>query len=278
MGSSGSFPLDLVLFGMIAAFLVLRLRSILGRRTGFERPPEQHVPLPPGQAARMRTDGQGPQVLPPVAPVIDGVATPAAPADTSRPLPDAGSPAGQALLAMRRIDAGLEPAHFLNGAEAAFRIIVTAFAAGDRARLRPLLSDDTWRAFEAAIAAREAAGETQRTEIRSIQSATIEAATLRGTVGRNRGALRLRPGERDPRPRRQPGRRRRRDDRNHRSVDLRAGDDLARSDLAAGGRAQRLMRPSIVAGGCPPAGSPGGACRRRLRPAARGGDRGRRSP
>ena len=45
MGSSGSFPLDLVLFGMIAAFLVLRLRSILGRRTGYERPPEGQMPV-----------------------------------------------------------------------------------------------------------------------------------------------------------------------------------------------------------------------------------------
>ena len=41
MGASGSFPIDLVLFGMIAAFLVLRLRSILGRRTGFERRPSR---------------------------------------------------------------------------------------------------------------------------------------------------------------------------------------------------------------------------------------------
>ena len=64
MGASGGFPIDLVLFGMIAAFLVLRLRSILGRRTGFERPP-QRVQPPPG-AAR-----------PAEGPVIDGVAEPA---------------------------------------------------------------------------------------------------------------------------------------------------------------------------------------------------------
>ena len=38
MGATGNFPIDLILFGMIAAFLVLRLRSILGRRTGFEKP------------------------------------------------------------------------------------------------------------------------------------------------------------------------------------------------------------------------------------------------
>ena len=187
MGSSGSFPLDLVLFGMIAAFLVLRLRSILGRRTGFERPPEQQVPQPPGQAGRMMPDAQPPGGQAVGGAKIDGTAGdgtagPGAAAAPARPLPDPAAPAGQALLRMQRIDRGLDPVHFLNGAEAAFRIIVTAFAAGDRARLQPLLSDDTYRAFEAAIAARETAGETQRTEIRAIQAATIETAGLRGSL------------------------------------------------------------------------------------------------
>ena len=177
MGSSGGFPLDLVLFGMIAVFLVLRLRSILGRRTGFERPPEQGVPLPPGlvrpaPAARVVPDGQ----------VIEGVAVPVTPAAPRRPLPDPASPPGQTLIRMQRLEHGCDPPHFLNGAEAAFRLIVTAFAAGDRATLQALLSEDTGRAFEAAITAREAAGETQRTEIRTIQAATIEAASLRGNI------------------------------------------------------------------------------------------------
>jgi predicted lipid-binding transport protein (Tim44 family) len=170
MGSSGSFPLDLVLFGMIAAFLVLRLRSILGRRTGFERPSGPQVR--PGPAPRATPEGT----------VIEGVLEPAQPAAPARPLPDPASPPGQALARMQRVDAGFEATHFLSGAEAAFRIIVAAFAAGERARLRPLLADDTFRAFESAIAAREAAGESQRTEIRAIRSATIEAADTRGSI------------------------------------------------------------------------------------------------
>lgn len=181
MGSSGGFPLDLILFGMIAAFLVLRLRSILGRRTGFERPPEPHVPVAP--------NGQAPGAQPGFAPrsplddrVIDGLAEPVEPSRPARPLPDPASPPGQALTRMRRVAPAFEPAHFLDGAEAAFRIIVATFAAGDRARLRPLLADDTYRAFESAIAAREAAGEVQRTEIRTIETATIEAADLRGNI------------------------------------------------------------------------------------------------
>ncbi len=166
MGATGNFPVDLVLFGMIAAFLVLRLRSILGRRQGFERPV-----VPPGPALRPGAEG----------PVIDGVAERAA-VTPARALPDPASPAGQVMARMQRIDRGFSAARFLDGAEAAFRMIVTAFAAGQRDTLRPLLSDDTFRAFDAAITARESNGETQRTEVRAIHAATIEAADLHGSV------------------------------------------------------------------------------------------------
>ena len=165
MGAGSSFPIDLILFGMIAAFLVLRLRSILGRRTGFER---QAPPYQP-QA------GQNP-----AAPVIDGQAEvlPAA----SRVLPEPGSAIGQTLGRMRTIDRAFDPAGFLDGAEKAFRMIVTAFAAGDRGTLQSLLSEDTYRAFEQAITAREAAGHTQVTTIQAIHSTAIENAELRSTV------------------------------------------------------------------------------------------------
>lgn len=162
-GMAGGFPLDLVLFAMIAVFLVLRLRSVLGRRTGFER---AAAPLdraaPPGA----------------VGPVIEGRAE-AAP---SRPVPDLASPLGRDLARIRSLDRGFDPARFLDGAEAAFRLIVGAFAAGDRAALRPLLGDDIYAGFEQAIAAREAAGETQRSEVKAILSAAVEDAGLRGNV------------------------------------------------------------------------------------------------
>jgi predicted lipid-binding transport protein (Tim44 family) len=83
---------------------------------------------------------------------------------------------------MRSIDASFEPAGFLRGAEQAFRIIVTAFAGGDRTNLRALLADDTYAAFEQVITAREAEGQTQISEIRSIQSTAINAAELVGSV------------------------------------------------------------------------------------------------
>lgn len=165
---SGGFPIDLLLFGMIAAFLILRLRSILGRRTGFERQRSEGGPVPvPGL-------GRAP------APVIEGRAEPAAPV---RPLPAPDTAAGSALSAMRTVDRNFDAARFLAGAEAAFKLIVAAFAAGDRVALRPLLADDTYRSFEGAISGRETAGETQRSEIKGIGLVAIEAASLAGTVG-----------------------------------------------------------------------------------------------
>jgi predicted lipid-binding transport protein (Tim44 family) len=168
MNAGTGFPIDLILFGMIAAFLVLRLRSILGRRTGFERPPQAYRPAQPNMAA----------------PVIDAQAEPV-PAAPTRAVPDPASALGQTLAKMQTIDRNFTPSSFLDGAEKAFALIVAAFASGDRVALRSLLSDDTYRAFETAIAGREAAGQTQVSELRGIQSATIEAAELRGTVAQN---------------------------------------------------------------------------------------------
>ena len=162
---AGGFPIDLILFGMIAAFLVLRLRSILGRRDGFE----------PSQQSPARPAGR------PAGPVIEGRAEPAA-AAPGRPVPDADSALGQTLATMRRVDSSFDPVHFLAGAEAAFRLIVTEFAAGNRDALRPLLTPETFAIFDGAINSREQAGETQTSEIRGVQEATIEAASLDGTA------------------------------------------------------------------------------------------------
>lgn len=160
----GGFPIDILLFGMIAAFLVLRLRSILGRRTGFERPRD----------ATSNVVG-----LRPTPPVIEAPAEPERPA---RALPAASSPAGRAIVQMQQVDRTFDPAHFLTGAEAAFRMIVTAFARGDNNALRPLLTDATYAGFEAVITSRNTAGETQRSEIRSVETVAIEEAGLVGSM------------------------------------------------------------------------------------------------
>ncbi len=150
-------PVDLILFGMVAAFLILRLRSVLGKRTGLDRPA-----APPSSRR-------------PFGPTIEGRSEPTPP---SRPLPDPASPLGRRLASFRDVERGFDPAVFLRGAEAAFRRIVEAFASGDRAALRSLLTDPTFRAFEQVIAQRESDGQTQRSEIRSVHQATIEEARL----------------------------------------------------------------------------------------------------
>lgn len=168
---SGGFPVDLILFAMVAAFLVLRLRSVLGRRTGFERPP----------APEPRTTGFDPRGR-----TLDGTAEDVRPAaaksGTRHVLPDPRTPPGQALGRIAAADRSFDPDAFLNGAEGAFRMVVTAFAAGDRQTLRGLLSDDTYAGFEQAITAREQAGETQRTELRAVHEMAIEEADLRGST------------------------------------------------------------------------------------------------
>ena len=159
--NGSGFEIGLVLFGAIAVFLVLRLRSVLGKRVGFEKPP-----VAPGQMPGFAAG-----------PVIEGQALPAR---TGRPVPDPRSALGERLMRIVNADPNFDPPKFLEGAETAFRMIVTAFADGDRAKLKPLLTENVYQNFEAAISAREAANERHRTEIKSILSAVIEDAELLG--------------------------------------------------------------------------------------------------
>lgn len=170
---SGGFPVDLILFAMVAAFLVLRLRNVLGRRTGFERPRREGQGAYDPKAERGAPAGEN---------VVDFPAPQIPAGGARRNLPDPRSPIGQALMRIRGVDPSFDPNGFLDGAEGAFRMIVDSFARGDRETLRMLLSDDTYAGFEGEISRREAAGETQRSEVRAMQEMVIEAADLRGTV------------------------------------------------------------------------------------------------
>ncbi len=163
--NGSGLQIGLVLFGAIAIFLVLRLRSVLGKRVGFERPL-----VPPGQ-----TPGQAPVFG--GGPVIEGQAAPASPA---RPVPDPHSALGERLMRIVNADPNFDPPKFLESAEQSFRQIVTSFAAGDRGALKTLLSDTVYQTFDSAISAREAANERHRTEIKAVLSAVIEDAELIG--------------------------------------------------------------------------------------------------
>lgn len=165
---------EIILLAMVAGFLVLRLRSVLGRRQGFERPPQAERSAGYDPRAARPADGAVEDAVPPVAAATASVGR--------RTIPDRRGPVGQALVRIQGVDATFDPVRFLDGAEAAFRMIVTAFAAGNRATLQSLLSSDVYAGFAKALDAREAAGERQRTELRAVHELAIEAADLRGTV------------------------------------------------------------------------------------------------
>lgn len=160
-GFGGHF--DIILFAMIAVFLVLRLRSVLGRRTGNER--DRH------QNWMSRRPGPVPGNAPPpderakaaVIPMFGGAAR--------------GSLADR-LGRIREADPGFDPREFIEGARGAFGLIVNGFARGDKAALRPLLSDEVYPHFAEAIDSREAARESYEARIDRIRGAEIVEAGL----------------------------------------------------------------------------------------------------
>lgn len=171
MGDGFQF-LDIILFAMVAAFLVLRLRSVLGRRTGNEKPPEAWSSRPARDAAREPTREPGRDVP------SDNVVQLGDRARPTEPVAEGSVAAGIAQI--RTADPAFNPTEFAGGARAAFEMIVGAFAAGDTAALRPLLSDEVYENFAEAVRERLAAKETLETRITAIRSLDIVEARLDG--------------------------------------------------------------------------------------------------
>lgn len=163
---------DIILFAMIAGFLILRLRSVLGRRTGNERRRELFVRRSAPAADPARPAPEPGKIEP------GKIAAPAA--LEAKP---AGGPA-ENLDRIRRADPSFDPPRFVEGARIAFEMIVTAFAGGDKEALRPLLSDEVYGQFTAAIDERNAAHETLETRIVRLDSIDITTAELAGTTAR----------------------------------------------------------------------------------------------
>jgi len=155
---------DIILFAMVAGFLVLRLRSVLGRRTGNERRRD----LFPRRAAPASSDN--------VATLVEPEKRSARPADDGAP----SDAVAEGLGRLRRADPSFDPSHFIEGARTAFETIVAAFAKGDKAVLRPLLSDEVFRQFATAIDERVAAKETLETRIEKLDAVDVVEAELVG--------------------------------------------------------------------------------------------------
>jgi predicted lipid-binding transport protein (Tim44 family) len=156
----------ILVLAMVAGGILLRLYSVLGRRTGNEREP--------GEKWRFRgVSGQ------PAAP-LDSAATDNVVPLPARSAPAATDPLAQALMDIKLADRNFETEHFLSGARKAYAMILTAFARSDRATLRPLLSDEVNAAFNAEMTARDGRGEKVTFSFGSFTSVKIVHAELKG--------------------------------------------------------------------------------------------------
>ena len=176
---------DIIFIGLVAVFLILRLRSVLGKRTGNERPPARDPFTPPASQTPPRD-----------------VPSNASGNDNVIPLPTAASPprpgsatrgpggiravvmptAAPGVAAIRGADPSFDPLQFADGARAAFGAVIDAFAKGDVATLRGLLDAPTLASFEAAIRGRNERGEKAETTLIGFDASDIAGATLQGSL------------------------------------------------------------------------------------------------
>ena len=158
---------DIFLFAVIAGVILFRLYTVLGRRTGNERPPQESYRL--SGRAPADAPAQKDNVVPlPIAARAGQAAD--APTD----------PVARGLLDIKLADRSFETEHFISGARAAYELIVTAFARGDRAQLKPLLSDEVFAAFGQVIGGREQRKEAVSFTFVGFKDVKIVHAALKG--------------------------------------------------------------------------------------------------
>ena len=178
---SNVFDIYTIIFLALAVFIFLRLRSVLGQRTGRERPP--YDPYSARDAVRSPATDKV-VTLPPrtadATPRLGSAEPPPPPAERWKGIADTGSTVATGLDAIAATDPSFDAKHFITGARTAYEMVVTTFAEGDRRQLRNLLSREVFDGFDAAITEREGRGETAETRFISIDGSTITAAELRG--------------------------------------------------------------------------------------------------
>lgn len=138
----GSQMVQIIILAGIALFLILRLRSVLGTREGFEKPPE--ITSAPAQSRRRDRSFE----------VIEG----GGPDPDIADFVDVESSAGKALAAMKKVDPEFSVSEFSHGARQAYEMIVMAYENGDLDTLRDFLSPEVYQPFAEAIAARNEKG------------------------------------------------------------------------------------------------------------------------
>jgi predicted lipid-binding transport protein (Tim44 family) len=179
---SETFDPTIIIFAVLAVFVVWKLRSVLGTRTGQENPPsnpfernktEAPAPDRSGNVVRLPGAATDPTGQPPAA---------ARGADRWKGFAEPASAMWTSFDALADADPGFEPGPFLDGAKSAYEMVVSAYATGDRATLGNLLSKEVFDSFAGAIAAREQRGESAESTFVSMEAATIEDVQTRGTT------------------------------------------------------------------------------------------------
>lgn len=156
---------EIIILAMVFLFVALRLWSVLGRRTGHEQPVAKPIETPGRPSTTITAQG------------ADSSALGQALAD---PLIEPGAVAG--VRAISEADREFDAARFVEGAQAAYRMILEAFWRGDEEELSRLTDDDVRDAFGQAIAARREAGHVVDNRLVSIERAVIDKARLSGSM------------------------------------------------------------------------------------------------
>ena len=167
-----------IIFLALAVFIFLRLRNVLGQRTGNERPPYDRT------ARNAIPGGPDAKVVPMPGAVIDQAplvptAEVTPPTDRWKDVAEPGTPLAQGLDAVAAQDSSFDPRHFLSGARSAYEMIVLAFANGDRRSLKDLLSSEVYDSFETVIKDREKQEQKTETRFVSIDKAELVNADVR---------------------------------------------------------------------------------------------------
>ena len=177
MGSGFQY-LDIIILAAIAGFLVLRLRNVLGRRTGHQAPPGTD----PFKRDEAEEAGDDKVIKLPDRGASGQGEDEAFGAEESLSAPTGGgdTPLDAGLTQIKLADRSFDTKAFANGAQAAFEMIITAFGQGDTRTLRPLLSNDVFEDFSGAIKARQDKNETLESTLVGISEAEIIEAELQG--------------------------------------------------------------------------------------------------
>jgi predicted lipid-binding transport protein (Tim44 family) len=165
----------IIIMAFVAGFVILRLRSVLGKRTGHERPP----PTDPFGARRARAGEDRTR--------DDQDETEAEAGDNVVRLPGRDgqeiapeTPLGAGLTQIKVADPRFDPGEFAEKAKDAFEYIVMNFAEGETSALKPLLSKDVFEGFSSAIEDRKDKGEKLETNLVRIKSAELLEAGMSG--------------------------------------------------------------------------------------------------